>query len=115
MTDCPHCDAELAKIGKKYKKKHEIIPIQRRYKGGVLTSHHGFSFSEKHPNKVIPEGSMKTDECKSCHWKSVWRLDGPSYDYGETLDKKSGPTWRLIESGLNIDVKGYLKKYGFRR
>jgi len=112
MTDCPHCDKELAQIGKKYKKKFEIVPIQRRYKGGIITTAYGYNIGQLNN---IPEGAMKVDECKSCHWKSIWRKDGQSYQHGQNLQKTTGPTWRLLECGTNIDVIFWLRKYGFKR
>lgn len=111
MMDCPNCASELKKvIGKK---KHEKIPVQRRYKGGIETSIYGDTRSRNDIARGIaaPVGAMKIDICISCKWTSIWRHDGPPIEISKG---KTSAIWRLIESGVGLDYKSQLKKYGYR-
>ena len=112
--DCPYCEAQLRKIGTQYKKRYEIIPIQRKFQGGIVTTRYGYKRGKTVDSlkESIPDGVMFIDKCKSCGWTSVWRKDGIKYDYSFGV---TGATWRNIESGLNINTKHHLKKYGFKQ
>ena len=103
--DCPHCEVEVKKVAGL--KKHERVPVQRRYQGGIVTRYYGMTALQE----PIPDGAMRIDECKSCHWKSIWRHDGERIEHSKGVSV----TWRLITSGMGINEKEHLKKYGFKK
>ena len=73
--DCPRCEAKLKGVMKLPKNKR--IPLQRRYKGGIITSVRGDTRKQtvEGMKELPPDGMTVTDECKSCHWKSTKRYD----------------------------------------
>lgn len=75
IMDCPRCAEKLKGVAKL--KKHERIPIQRRYQGGVKTRIIGDTRPNTNEGRGMlpPNGMVIIDECKSCHRKSVMRYN----------------------------------------